>query len=84
MRRQLASTAKLCDSIEANAAGDDGDDGDDTNAALPSFRIAAETQRRIAAARVRLVDAAHSVLQDRRRASPARNSSRPAARTQGS
>lgn len=49
----------------------------------PLIRIASATQQRISAARVRLVDTDHSVLQDRRRASPERSSTqRPAARTQ--
>lgn len=76
-----ALAAKLTDEIEKNAAADDDAEAEKLAAKIPALRIAAETQRRISAARVRQVDAERSVLNDRRRASPERSSTRPAART---
>lgn len=77
-----ALTAKLTDEIEKNAAPESDDaEAEKMAAKIPALRIAAETQRRISAARVRQSDAEHSVLNDRRRASPERSSTRPAART---
>lgn len=83
MSADEALAAKLSDATEKNAPDEsDEAEAEKMAAAIPLFRVAAETQRRISAARVRQVDAENSVLNDRRRASPERISTqRPAART---
>jgi ATP-dependent Clp protease protease subunit len=86
MNAHEALAAKFTDEIEKNAA-DSPSDGDvaDLAAQIPALRIAAETQRRIAAAKkpaLVLAEMEQSLLHDRRRASPGRTQSqRPAART---
>lgn len=73
-----ALAAKLTDSIEKNAKSESDEAEMEALAAkVPALRIAAATQRRIAVARARLTDTEHSVLQDRRRASPGRNAASP-------